>query len=96
MKMHVYVDGKGEVKATGPAPSEIISKGDGPVFVGFTPARGGDSLTLFEVMVPDNQLLQRNGNIDEFHSRIAGLIRSKQNVRQLDYRKDLQLTEITR
>ena len=96
-KLHVYVNQKGEVMATGPAPDPLDGKlTDGPVYVGFTPARGGEDLTLFEISAPDSLVLRRDGKIDEYHARIAEVIRAKKDVRQLDFRKDLNLMELPR
>jgi hypothetical protein len=96
IKLHVYVNREGNVMATGPAPDEIISKTEGgPVYAGFVPARGGDDLTLYEVGMSDDQLLRRDEDIGEYHGRIAQAIRARRDVKQLDFRKDLNLPQIT-
>jgi hypothetical protein len=83
--------------ATGPAPDQINGKlADGPLYIGFTPARGGEDLTLYEIAAPEDLVLQRDGNIDEYHSRIAEVFRARKDVRQLDYRKDLNLLDLPR
>lgn len=88
-KLHAFVDTKGKVVATGPAPAELSGPaGEGPIFVGFSPANGASDFKAFEVNVEDDVTLgRRDGNVSEFHSRIGELIRTRKNVRQIEYRR---------
>lgn len=96
-KLHVFVNQKGEVIATGPAPSEITSKSSGPIFAGFSPAAGGDDLTAYEITVEDDFKLSRdNGNVEEYHARMTERIRATKDLKQIDFRKNFSFTDTRR
>lgn len=90
-KLRVFVDGKGEVVATGPAPSQIVTKGEGPVFIGFGPANDGDEFTAYEMDVDDDfQPSRKNGGVEEFHGRVADVIRTRKDLRKINFRDEFQ------
>ena len=89
-KLHVFVNNQGEVMATGPAPDEFAGRmaGDGPAFMGFSPANGAGDLKAFEVEVDDDMnISRRNPDVDAFHSRLANLIRTKKDLKQVDFQR---------
>ncbi|MFN0104404.1 MAG: hypothetical protein ACKV2U_20235 [Bryobacteraceae bacterium] len=89
-KLHVFVNKQGEVMATGPAPDEFAGKtpGDGPMFVGFSPANGADDMKAFEIEVDsDFMISRRNPNVDEFHARVANVIRTNKDLKQVNFQR---------
>jgi hypothetical protein len=89
-KLHIIVDKEGTVVATGPAPDNPDGrKGeDGPIYVGFSPAKGGEGFRAYEIEVDDSvNLSRRNPDVDQFHTRLGQLIRTKKDLKPVEFRR---------
>jgi hypothetical protein len=89
-KLHVFVAKDGTVVATGPAPDNGLDRKDedGPLFDGFSPATGGEDLRAFEIEVDDAvNLSRRNPDVGQFHARIGELIRTKSDLKPVEFRR---------
>jgi hypothetical protein len=90
-KLRVFVDGKGDVVATGPAPREIVTKAEGPVFIGFGPANEDNDYTAYEMDVEDDfQPSRKSDSVEAFHGRVAELIRTKKDLKKINFRDELK------
>ena len=89
-KLHVLVDKQGMVVATGPAPDNPADrKGeDGPIYAGFSPATGDEDFRAFEIEVEDRiNLSRRDPDVDRFHARLGDLIRTKKDLKPVEFRR---------
>ena len=89
-KLHVLVDKQGMVVATGPAPEiPVAGKAEaGPVYAGFSVGDGGEGFKTYEVDVDDRtNLSRRDPDVDRFHSRLGELIRTKKDLKQIEFRR---------
>jgi hypothetical protein len=91
-KLHVVVvvDKQRMVVATGPAPENPAGrKGeDGPIYAGFSLARGAEDFKAYEIEVDDKiNLNRRDPDVDRFHSRLGELIRTKKDLKPVEFRR---------
>lgn len=88
-KLHVLVDKQGMVVATGPAPENPVErKGEtGPVYAGFSVGQD-DGFKTYEVDVDERiNLSRRDPDVDRFHGRLGDLIRTKKDLKQIEFRR---------
>lgn len=89
-KLHVLVNKQGMVVATGPAPENSIPrKGeDGPIYAGFSVGQGAEGFKTYEIEVDDKiNLNRRDPDVERFHGRLSDFIRTKKDLKQVEFRR---------